>query len=271
MEQVDQLRVFCRVVETNGFGRAAESLAMPKSTVSTAVRDLERRAGARLLHRTTRQLAVTEEGRSYYRHAVAILGEVDDLDQMFTGTRRAAGMLRVDVPGRLGRKLLIPNLPEFLDRYPAIDIDLRLGDRPIDLVRDGVDCVLRLGTLADSDLFARPLAQLRQVTCASPSYVSLRGAPERPAELDGHAAVHYIAPATGRNVPLRISGATGIRSVALPGRVSVNNIDAYMAAGEAGLGLIQIPEVEAAPLVRAGRMVIVLTDFPPPLLPLSLL
>ncbi|HKB95453.1 MAG TPA: LysR family transcriptional regulator, partial [Rhizomicrobium sp.] len=167
MDRLDAMRVFTRIVERRSFSAAAHDLGLPASTVTDAVKQLERRLGVRLLQRTTRQVSPTADGETHYRRCLAILADVEDAEGAFSGAK-PKGLLRIDVQGRLARHFLMPGLPRFLAQYPDIEFHISEGDRFVDLVREGVDCVLRVGPVADSDMVARRVATLEEVTCASP-------------------------------------------------------------------------------------------------------
>ena len=184
MDRIDLFRIFTRVVECSNFTRAADTLGMPRSSVSAAVQELERRVGARLLHRTTRKVAPTQDGAAFYERCQSVIAEVESAENLFRHTAaQPSGRLRVDVPGRIGRLIIAPALPAFLDLYPQIDIDLGVTDRAVNLVEDSVDCVVRVGPLTDSGLIARPIGKLHLINVASPAYLERYGTPSLPGEL----------------------------------------------------------------------------------------
>ncbi|RSE81555.1 LysR family transcriptional regulator [Achromobacter denitrificans] len=272
MDRIDLFRVYARVVECTNFSRAADTLALPRSTVSAAVQELEGRLGARLLNRTTRQVAPTQEGAAFYERCLRLIADMEEAENLF---RHAAGgpsgTLRVDVPGRVGRLIVAPALPDFLEAYPQIDIALGVTDRTVNLIEEGVDCVLRVGALPDSGLVARPIGMLPLINVASPSYLARHGVPATPADLAGHGCVNYASPTTGRPAPWewREGGAT--RSQPLRGRVTVNSAEAYIACCVAGLGLIQIPAYDVQPQIAAGELVEVMPGHRPAPMPMTLL
>src|ERR1700761_5800682 len=184
MDQLLALRVFVRIAETGAFARAADTLAIPRPTVTKLVQDLEAHLGTKLLQRTTRRVSVTPEGAAYYERASRLLLDVDDMDAQASSARmQLRGRLRVDVGSSIANVILIPALANFRARYPDIELELGVSDRPVDLIGDGVDCVIRSGTLADTSLVARRIADLEWVTCASPVYLRARGIPRHPREL----------------------------------------------------------------------------------------
>lgn len=263
MDRIDQLRIFLRVAQCGSFTLAADQLALPRTSVSMAVQQLEARLGARLLHRTTRRVGLTPDGEALLERASALVADVDELEQQFRPAGGAlAGRLRVEMPSRIARRLVAPALPDFFARHPAIEVELGSSDRAVDLVQEGIDCALRVGPLAPSSLVARPLGWLRLINCASPAYLARYGTPRTPADLEGHAAVHYASPATGRIAPWEWQQAGEPRALALRGRVAANNVETYIACCLAGLGLIQVPAFDVREHLDAGELVEVLHDWP---------
>lgn len=274
MDRFDRYRVFVQVAEMGSFIRAANALDIPRASVSAAVRELEARVGARLLHRTTRQVRLTADGAQLLERVRPLLTAVEDIDQLFQSSQRqVAGQLAVDVPSRIARRLIIPALPGLLGRHPRLQLVLRSADRVIDLVREGVDCAVRVGALGDSSLIVRPLGSVALINCASAAYLAERGEPETPDGLaNGHWVVGYASPTTGRALPWECVGAGGAaRLVEVPARVVVNNAESYIACCQAGLGLIQIPRYDVQHLLDAGELVEVLPSFRPAPMPVSLL
>lgn len=272
MDRIDLFRIFSRVVECSSFTRAADTLGLPRSSVSAAVQDLESRLGARLLHRTTRRVSPTQDGAAFYERCRRLIEDVEETESLFRQTAsRPSGKLRVDVPGRVGRLIVAPALPQFLDRYPEIDIDLGVGDRPVDLVEDSMDCVLRVGPLADSGLIARTIGELPLINVASPAYLERHGVPKYPADLDAHWAVNYASPASGRVEQWEWLEKGVPRSVPMRARVGVNSAEAYIACCLAGLGLIQIPAYDVRGHLEAGELVEVMPDNRAAPLPMTLL
>ncbi len=270
MDRIDRLVIFCRVAETSSFTRAADALGLPRSTVSSAIQTLETGLGARLLHRTTRRVALTDDGAAFYDRCQRLIGDFDDLDTLFRRDGRPRGRLRVNVPGRIGRLVIAPALPDFLERYPALEIDLGVTDRPVDLIQEGVDCAIRVGALADSALVARRLGDLAFGNYASPAYLTAHGVPQRPEELKDHLAVRYASPLSGRTEAWEYVEDGEIRFADVPGRVTVNNAEAYIACAIAGLGLIQIPAYDARAHVTAGDLMEVMPDRRAAPVPISL-
>lgn len=272
MDRIDLFRIFTRVVEAASFTRAADTLGLPRSSVSAAVADLEARVGARLLHRTTRKVSPTQDGAAFYERCLRVIADVEETEGLFRDSgARPAGRLRVDVPGRIGRLIIAPALPSFLDDHPGITIDLGVTDRAVDLVEDGVDCVLRVGPLSDSGLIARTMGALPLINVASPAYIARHGLPRTPDDLGDHRAVNYASPATGRVQPWEWRDGGTVRSLPMRGRVTVNGAEAYIACCLAGLGLIQIPAYDVRVHLAAGELVDLLPDHRADPLPMTLL
>ncbi|MGE5525367.1 MAG: LysR substrate-binding domain-containing protein [Rhodospirillaceae bacterium] len=271
MDRFDAMRVFTRVTERRSFTLAAEDLGVPRSTVSDVVKQLEKRLGVRLLQRTTRHITPTLDGEAYYQRCLSILAEVEDAESAFGGAK-PKGLLRVDVQGTLARHWVLPRLPEFFRTYPDLVMRMSEGDRFVDPIREGVDCVLRVGVLQDSDMIARRLTLLDEVTMASRSYIEARGMPSHPSDLQqGHCMVAFHSSATSGVLPLEFTIDGKLSKINLPWIMSVTGADSYYAAAELGLGLIQAPRYRAEADLISGRMVEVLADFPPSATPVSVL
>lgn len=272
MDRIDELRIFIRLAESQSFTRTADLLHMPRSTVSMALQDLEQRVGARLLQRTTRQVSLTEDGSAFYERALRLLADYEETETLFRQTAaKPGGRLRINVPGRLGRLIIAPALPEFFASYPDIEIDMGVTDRTVDLVQEGIDCVIRVGALADSTLVSRRIGDLVLLNCASPSYLARYGTPRRIADLDAHLAVNYASPASGRTEEWEYVEAGKAHQLKLRSRVTVNNAEAYIACCLAGLGLIQIPAYDVRAHLEAGELVEVMSDLRAAPMPIALL
>lgn len=267
------MEVFIRVAELGGFTRAAQALALPRATVTAAVQGLEARLQVKLLHRTTRKVALTPDGAAYLEEARRLLRELDELESGLGGAARIPrGRVRVDVPASAGRHVLAPALPEFLQRYPELTVELGSGDRPVDLLGEGVDCVIRGGEMFDDSLVGRKLGELPVITCAAPSYLERRGTPRHPDELATHDCVGFFSPRSGRVFELDFSRAGETRTIHPRCRAAANDADTWGAAIVAGLGLAQAPC--GPPLrahLRSGAVRRILSDWEVEPLPLSVL
>lgn len=272
MDRIDLFRTFARVVDCASFTRAADTLGIPRSSVSAAIQELEGRVGARLLHRTTRTVTPTQDGLALYARCLRLISDVEEAENLFRqGAVGPAGRLRVDVPGRIGRLIVAPALPDFLARYPEISIDLGVTDRAVNMTEESIDCVLRVGPLADSGLIARSIGNLPLINVASPAYLKHHGVPHTPGDLANHLAVNYASPSSGRVEGWEWIENGHTRSLAVNGRVTVNSAEAYIACCLAGLGLIQIPAYDVKQHIDAGELVEVMNDYRAAPMPMTLL
>lgn len=262
MDRFETMQVFVRVVERSSFSRAAEDLGLPASTVTDAIKRLEARLNVRLLERTTRQVRATLDGEAYYQRCLSILSDVDEADSAFTGAK-PRGLLRVGVQGTQARHFIVPGLQGFFADYPDVELFLSESDRYVDLVREGIDCVLRAGQPRESDLSARRIALLDEITVASPDYLSRHGRPTQWNALQGHRMVGFRSSATGNVLPLEFVVDGQLKTVTLPMSLSVDGGDTYSAAARHGHGLIQVPRYSVAQHLATGRLVEVLSDTPP--------
>ena len=270
MDRFDAMRLFARVVERRSFTLAAQDLDVPRSTATEVIKQLEQRLRVRLLQRTTRHVTPTLDGEAYYRRCLAILGDIEEAEAAFTGVK-PSGTLRIDVHGALARHFVVPALPRFLDLYPAIQLHIGEGDRFVDLVREGVDCVLRAGELQDSAMIARRVAMLDEGTYASPDYLARFGAPRTPDDLASHRMIGFVSSATGNVIPLEFTVDGELQHVTTTLALSVVSGDMMVATARTGLGLIQIPRYHVASDLACGALVEVLADFRPSPTPVSVL
>ncbi|GAN59587.1 LysR family transcriptional regulator [Acetobacter cibinongensis] len=272
MDRIDLFRIFTRVVETESFTRAADLLKMPRSTISTAIQDLEIRVGTRLLARTTRSVSVTPDGAAFYEHCLRLIADVEDVESLFRqDTVSPQGIVRVNVPERIGRLVIAPALPEFLERYPGIEIELGMTDRAINLVEGGVDCVLRVGPLQNSGLIGRRIGTLPLINVASPDYLHRYGTPNHPDELMQHHIVRYASPTSGRVEDWEWVDNTVVQTTAVSGRITVNSAEASIACCLAGLGLIQIPAYDVKHHLLTGELIQVMPHWNAEPMPMTLL
>jgi DNA-binding transcriptional LysR family regulator len=273
MDRFLEMQVFIRIAERKSFTQAADDMQIPRATVTNLLKRMEERLGTRLLERTTRTVRLTHDGEAYYRRCVRLVADVEEAEGSF---RHVApkGLLRANVQGTLARHFVVPALPAFIARYPDIELQIGEDDRLVDLVREGIDCVLRAGTLQDSSMVGRRVALMEQVTVASPAYLAKHGAP---ASLDAlgkpgaHRAVNYMSSGTGRMMPLEFSVGGRLVEMELPSSVSVTGAELYTGAALAGLGIVQVPRYRVLDDLSAGRLDIVLAGFAPPSMPVSVL
>ncbi len=270
MDRLDAMRLFARVVDRRSFTQAAHDLEIPRSTATQVIRQLEERLGVRLLQRTTRTVRPTLDGEAYYRRCVAILDDIEDAEGAFLGAA-PRGMLRVEVQGTLARHFLLPGLPDFFARYPDIEIAMSESDRWVDVIREGVDCVLRYGALPDSDLVARSVTALPRITCAAPAYLERHGIPKSPADLVHHRAVCLRSITTGLLTPFEFLTADGLTRMEMVTPFSVTGTESFRDAVLLGLGLAQMPVFHIEHDLADGRLVRVLAEHALPPGPVSVL
>ncbi|RJF97327.1 LysR family transcriptional regulator [Noviherbaspirillum saxi] len=262
MDKLQAMEVFVQVVDSGGFTRASENLQLPKATVSTLIRNLETRLAVKLLNRTTRHVSVTADGAAYYERCLSILADVHDAEESLSRTRASpSGRLRVDVPTGMGRGVIIPALPQFFERYPDIELEIGCSDRLVDLIEEGVDCAVRGGELADSSLIARRVGMLHFITCAAPSYLARFGRPLHPNDLLQHRCVNYFSAKTGKIYEWDFARDGERFQIRVPGRVAVNDSDAYIAAGLSGMGIAQMSLFAVQPMLASGELELVLEDW----------
>lgn len=269
MDRLDAMNVFVRIVEMRSFTKVADDLGLPRSTVTDAIKALEARLGTSLLHRTTRVVRPTLDGETFYKHCLSILSEIEDAEGAFASST-PKGALRIEIHGSLARHFLLPSLPAFMKRFPEIDIHIGDGDRLVDLVREGVDCAIRVGDPVDSDMIGRKLTDLEEVTCAAPTYLEQFGTPQSIDDLDGHQMVGFRSTATGAVMPLEFVQDGVTRRISLPTSMSVNGADTLAHCARLGLGIIQKPRYSAAEDLASGRLIELLRDTPPAASPVSI-
>jgi DNA-binding transcriptional LysR family regulator len=270
MDRFEEMRVFVRIAERQSFTQASDDLQIPRATVTNLLKRMEQRLGTRLLERTTRTVRLTHDGEAYYRRCVRLIADLEEAEASFSNTA-PKGLLRANLQGTLARHFVVPALPAFLAQFPQIELQLGEDDRLVDLVREGVDCVLRAGSLQDSSMVGRRVAELEQVTVASPEYLARYGEPADLAALSTHRAVNYLSSATGKTVPLEFAVDGRLSAMNLAAVVSVSGTDLYTGAAVAGLGMVQVPRYRVAEELKAGRLKTILQDFPPPPMPVSVL
>jgi DNA-binding transcriptional LysR family regulator len=270
MDRFQEMQVFIRIAERGSFTRAADDLQIPRATVTNLMKRMEARLGTRLLERTTRAVRLTHDGEAFYRRCVRLVADLEEAEGSFRNVA-PKGLLRVNVQGTLAKHFVVPALPGFVAQYPGIELHIGEDDRLVDLVREGIDCVLRAGTLQDSSMIGRRVALMAQVTVASPAYLAQFGEPSTLQALADHRAVNYISGGSGRALPLEFTVDGEVIEMQLPSIVSVTGADLYTGAAVAGLGVVQVPRYRVSGELSAGTLRIVLGDFPPPPMPVSVL
>ena len=267
----ESIRIFIEIVEAGSFIQAAENLRIHRPAVTKALQLLEQHCGTRLMQRTTRRIDLTPDGEAFYRRSKPLLAQADELLESISSERVLHGQLRVDMPIALAALLVIPRLPEFYSKYPDIEIVLSSSDRRRDMLRDGLDCILRVGELDDSDYVPHRMGNIKMTTCASPGYIALHGMPETLENLRDHQAINWVNSNSRRTMPWTFTTPEGPREITLSGKLVVDNSEAYVAAGLAGLGLVQGMNVFLKPYLDSGQLVEVLPGNPSPDRKLTLL
>ncbi len=262
MDRLDMLKVFCAVVEAGAFSRAAEKLSMSTSSVTNHVAALEAHFKVRLLNRTTRSMSLTEEGRHCHQQALRLLADMGELEAgLRASDSHPAGLLRVDLPSVISRRYVAPALPRFLRQYPELELRITVSDRMVDMVEEGVDVLVRIGTLADSGMVARKLAGTRYLCCAAPSFLQQHGWPQTPQVLDQFACLGFLTPRTRMVRPWRFSR-DGVESSHLPqGLLAMDHVESMVAAAQAGCGIIQQMSVTLDPALQEGSLLPVLPEW----------
>ncbi|HVR54346.1 MAG TPA: LysR family transcriptional regulator [Pseudorhodoferax sp.] len=263
MDQIQAMRTFTRVVEAGSFTKAAESLDLPKGTVTKQIQALETRLRVKLLNRTTRRVTVTPDGAAYYERTLRLLSDLDDIEaSMSNAQARPRGRLRVDIGASVARLLVIPTLQDFFTRYPDIQLDLGVSDRPVDLIADNVDCVIRGGEPTEQSLVARRIGNIDFVTVAAPAYLARHGTPAHPTELDqSHTMVSFFSSRTGRQYSHYFEREGETHEI--PGRyqLAVNESNALSEAALAGLGIAALTRFDVKPHIESGALVQILPDW----------
>ncbi len=254
MDKFSAMQAFVRVVEAGTFTKAADSMAMPKPTITRLIQTLEKELDTKLLNRTTRKVTVTADGAAYYERAGRLLSEMEELEaSMSRAKANPRGRLRVDIPSSLGLTVIIPALPDFYARYPDIQLDLGVSDRPVDIIAENVDCVVRGGELIDQSLVARRIGEFYLMSCASPAYLKRHGTPQHPAELeDNHRMIRYASPRNGKLFSFEYYKDGETIEVGGNYLLSVNDSRAGVVAALAGLGVLHTATFQVQDYISTG-------------------
>jgi LysR family transcriptional regulator for bpeEF and oprC len=273
MDKIKAMQTFVRIVDANSFTKAAETLGLPRASLTATMQQLETFLGTQLLQRTTRRLSLTPDGAEYYRQCVDILNAVEAAELSFRGpeAKRPKGTLRVNLPGTLGRNFVMPHIAEFHAAYPDVNLDISLTDRLVDVVQEGIDCALRVGQLQDSSMVGRQIGTMRFVTCAAPAYVARYGTPRRIEDLQGHRCIVHFSGRAGKLFDWEMLVDGKVTKVDITGPIAVDDGDAYLSCALQGLGLAQPAAYLARPHFDSGALVQLLPDMPPTPMPVSLL
>ena len=269
MDRIDAMQAFVAVADLQGFAPAARKLGLSPSAVTRLIATLEERLGARLLQRTTRQVTLTDAGSRYLERVRRILADVEEAEDAVEGERiKPGGRLVISAPVGFGRLHVSPVVSAYLKRYPEVGADLRLSDRVINLVEEGVDLAVRIGHLPDSTLVARLVGEMRRIVVAAPEYLKASGEPKRPAEIAAHDTIQFGAMTAAPDWRF-VEDNSEIRVSPTP-RFATNSADAAIQHAEAGGGLTRVLAYQAAASLKAGRLKIVLAKFEQPPLPIHI-
>lgn len=262
MDRFEAMSAFVRVVEAGSFTKAAETLDLPKPTVTRLIQGLERDLRVRLLDRTTRSVTTTAEGANYYERVVRLLSDLADIESTAQQSlARPSGRLRVDLAAAIATTIIVPALPQFFKAYPDIQLELGIGNRQTDLMVDNVDCVIRAGTVDVESLVARRIGEFQLVTCAAPDYLAAHGTPRTMGDLDDrHCLIGLVSTVTGKPIPFRFFQGSERVQIDLPARLSMDDTNALLVAGVAGLGILQAPAYVVQSALASGHLVPVLDD-----------
>lgn len=268
MDKIDRLKIFCLVAEKQSFAQAAVQLGLPRSNVTYAIQALEKEYEVLLFYRTTRKVALTHEGSLFYDEAMRLVAQLKELNRFKTHVRSQEGKISIGMPKRIATQVLIPHLSAFYQRYPKVKVLVNGSDDFSNLIEQQLDCVVRVGQVQDEYLLIRPITQTEIWTVAAPQYLVEFGEPQRFEELQQHFAVDYHVAKHYREWSELLFQSHRVK---MPYRLLVENTEAYIQAGLAGIGMIQIPEFDAAPYVQHGQLQRLFNDIPSLQLPVSLL
>lgn len=270
MDRLASMQAFTRVVDAGSFARAAESLDLPKATLTRLIQNLETHLGVKLLHRTTRRISVTSDGAAYYERCVRILADVDEAEQSLTRHNNSPrGTLCVDTTHGLAKMVLIPRLHDFLNSYPELKLSLTINGKPIDMLQEGVDVVLRVGVPVEESMVARRIGQVKLGFYASPIYLNRFGTPSTLEDLGTLKAVNFLSTRTGREMPWTMLRGSERHEILLPSAISTNDADVYLSCAVEGHGVARLARAMVEPYLESGRLVEVLSDWQTEDLPVS--
>lgn len=272
MDYYSAVRTFVRVAEAGSFTKASDQLELPRNTVTKLIQSLEAHLQVKLLNRTTRRVSLTTDGTAYYERMSRVMEQWQEAEaDLAISQRRPRGRIRVDMASLIAAQLVIPALPTFYERYPEIQLDIGVSDMQTDLIGAHVDCVVRAGKLGDPSFVARHLADLPFVLCATKGYLARHGTPKHPSDIDqGHTLVRYFFANSGRTLPVVVRSKKGDVTIQGHYKISVNDANAQLAAGLAGLGILRIIRLVAQPHIDDGRLVPLLEDWSIDPVPLSI-
>jgi LysR family transcriptional regulator for bpeEF and oprC len=273
VDKVKAMQTFVRIVEANSFSKAAETLGLPRASLTATMQNLEGYLGTQLLQRTTRRLSLTPDGAAYFRECVEILAAIENAERSFRGAdaRRPKGKLRVELPTALARHLILPRLGEFHRAYPELELAVSMTDRLVDLMQEGIDCAVRVGALQDSSMIGRQIGIMRILTCASPGYLAQYGTPQSLDELHKFRGIVHFSGRTGRPFDWEYLVDGKLVKLPITGPIAVSAAEANVLCALQGLGLAQVGAYQVREALAAGDLVVVLPETPPTAMPISLL
>jgi len=272
IDSTESLKRFMRVAELGSFTKAADSLGLPKASVSQAIQQLETRLQTQLFHRTTRKVQLTPDGQLFYEKSKDVLSEIEELEALFMrDDSQVSGIVRVNMSQPMARHLVIPALPAFLQCHPNLNIEISSEDRKVDLVSEGYDCVIRTGEVEECGMIMRKIGEMQQSNFVSPAYLAQYGTPKSIDDLQQHYLIHYQTSSNNRFDAFEYQLDGELHRVKMPSRICVNNTDAYRAACAAGLGIMQAPKLGAMAMLTSGQLVEILPSFTAPSMTVSLL
>jgi LysR family transcriptional regulator for bpeEF and oprC len=262
MDRLQSMEVFRWVVDLGSFTRAADRLDLSRAAVTAHVAALENRLGVRLLTRTTRKLALTDDGAAYLDHVRRVLADVEETEAVLAaGKTLPRGVLRVDLPVAIGRQFIVPALPRFAAQYPQLKVIVILEDRRVDLIEAGIDAAVRVGPLEDSSLVARRVYEANWVACAAPDYLALHGTPQTPADLERHNCLGLYAVSLGQVLDW-VFEKDGERVSFTPGgNLSIGNVEALLDAAVSGAGIVRVFDMSASRWIASGALRPILQDW----------
>lgn len=272
MDRLDSMKIFVRVAELASFTKAAESMNLPKATISTAIQKLETQLDSQLFHRTTRKVQLTQDGQAFYERSLDLISDFEEAQNMFKNDPKSiSGRIRVDMSTGLSRNIIVPKLPDFSKMYPEIELELSSTDRRVDIIREGFDCVFRVGRLSDSSLIVKNLGDFKVINCVSAHYIKEFGKPKKIEDLNKHQLIHY-APVLGSKADgFEYFDGEKYRTISMKGKITVNNSDSYTSACLSGFGIIQTPVVGIKNYLRSGELVEILPKYLAEPMPISLI
>ncbi|MDM0078442.1 LysR family transcriptional regulator [Variovorax sp. J2P1-59] len=272
MDRIAAMNAFVRVVEAGTFTKAADTLDVPNATVTRLIQGLEEDLKVRLLHRTTRSVTVTPEGATYYERVVRLLAELTDIESSTRLSQgKPSGKVRVETAAAIGTMVIVPGMADFHRRYPDVEVELGVGNRRADVVAEGVDCAIRAGDVTEQLMVARRIGAFRFVTCATPAFLQMHGTPMTLEELRERPSVGMISARSIRALAFRFFDGESATELALDHKLVVNDTNSYVAAGLAGLGIIQAPSYAVGPAIKAGQLVPLLEDWRTPTMHVNVL